>query len=73
MTIKNINKYQYFINVWIVVPQNLCQRATLQLFPVQKFFVQKQVSWHLLRIMHVRNINDRIQNALWILIPGKEI
>ena len=42
MTIKNINKLQYFISVWKIELQNLCPRLTLQLFPVQKFFVQNQ-------------------------------
>jgi len=30
------------MNVWRGVFQNLCPRATLQLFPIQEFFVQNQ-------------------------------
>ena len=48
-------------------------KSNLVIFSYSGIFCSKPVSWHLLRIMHVRNMNDRIQNALWILIPGKEI
>ena len=48
-------------------------KSNLAIISFSGIFCSKPVSWHLLRIMHVRNINDRIQNALWILIPGKEI
>ena len=48
-------------------------KSNLAIIFCSGIFCSKPVSWHLLRIMHVRNMNDRIQNALWILIPGKEI
>ena len=48
-------------------------KSKLAIISCSGIFCSKPVSWHLLRIMHVRNMNDRIQNALWILIPGKEI
>ena len=42
MTIKNSHKFQYYINGYRIFIQRLRQRANLQLFPIQEFFVQNQ-------------------------------
>ena len=42
MTIKNSHKFQYYMNTFRIFFQKTCPRVTLQLFPVQEFFVQNQ-------------------------------
>jgi len=38
-------------------------KSNLAIISCSGIFCSKPVSWHLLRIMHVRNMNDRIQHA----------